>query len=184
MCHIVSLKPLTHKVEMVIFTNCTYLGTQNRRYTYHMAPFRSSNTTCEQQGFHHRGSTRSNNWFYSTSLCEYYNSVFHSSNITARNQETSPHVRSTIYEGNLPSSVMIEETIIQTAISSIETFSGTKSEFEALPGIHRKKHNMYSFLQIDRFFTFNRQYIKSVITKPKVDRTNMGIVHAIFSNSI
>ena len=39
--------------------------------------------------------------------------------------------RGTIYEGNLLLSVMIEQTIIQAALSSIETFDGTKSKFEA-----------------------------------------------------
>ena len=36
-----------------------------------------------------------------------------------------------MYEGSMLLSVMIEQTIIQAALSSIETFDGTKSKFEA-----------------------------------------------------
>ena len=97
-------------------TNCTYQGSQNRRHTYHTTLFRSSGTVCEQQGFHHRGSP---NQFYGTSPPEHYKSVFHNYNITDSCQETSPHARSTIYEGNLLLSVMIEQTIIQTALPFI-----------------------------------------------------------------
>ena len=53
------------------------------------------------------------------------------SNIAASNPETSPHVRGTVYEGNLLSSVMFEQTIIQAAVSSIETYIQTKSKLEA-----------------------------------------------------
>ena len=113
------------------FTNCTYLRTQNRRHTYHTTPFRLPGTVCEQQGFYHRGSPRSNNWFYSTFLRDYYNSFFHNTKITASNQETSPHARSTIYEGYLLSSIMIDQTIIQAAPLPIETFDGTQSKFKA-----------------------------------------------------
>ena len=112
------------------FTSQTYKGNQNRRHIYHTTPFRLSGTMHEQQGFHHRGSPRSSNWFYGTSPHDYYNNVFHNSNITVSNQETLPHARSTIYEGNLLSSFMIEWTIKQAALSSIETFKGTKSKFE------------------------------------------------------
>ena len=108
-----------------------YQGTQNRNHTYHTTPFRSSGMACEQQGFHHRKSIRSSNRFYSTFSHEYYNNVFHNSNITASNLDTSTHARGTIYNGMLLSSIMIEQTIIQVALSSIETFDGTKSKFEA-----------------------------------------------------
>ena len=73
----------------------------------------------------------SSNWFYGNYPCEYSNNVFHISNITASNLKTSPHVRVTVYEGNLLSSIMIEQTIMQAALSSRETFNGTKSKFEA-----------------------------------------------------
>ena len=50
----------------------------------------------------------------------------------AGNLKTSPHARSTIYKGNLLSSIMIEQTILQAAVSCIATFNGTKSKFQAL----------------------------------------------------
>ena len=112
------------------FINCTYQGTQNRRLTYHIAPFISSNTACNQQGFQHRRSHKSSNWFYSISSCKYSNNVFHTSNITARNLEKPPHARGTVNEGSLLSSMMIEQTIIQAVLSGRETIDGTKSKFE------------------------------------------------------
>ena len=39
--------------------------------------------------------------------------------------------RGTVYEGSLLLCVMIEQPIIQAALSLIETFDGTKSKFEA-----------------------------------------------------
>ena len=130
-CHIVPQKQLTHIVEMVISSTTLTKETQNRTCTYPTTPFQSSNTACEQQGSHHRGSPRSNNWFYGTSSHEYQNNVFHNSSIISSNQETSPHARSTIYEGNLLPSVMIEQTIIQEALLSMETFDGTQSKSKA-----------------------------------------------------
>ena len=73
----------------------------------------------------------SDNWFYGTSSHEYYNNILHTTNITARNLETSSHARGTVQEGNLLSSVMIELTITQEAVLPIETFNGTQSKFEA-----------------------------------------------------
>ena len=104
------------------FTNCTYQGNQNRRNTYHTAPFMSSN---------HRGSPRSSEWFYSTSPCKFYNNVFHNSNITTDNLETSPPAGNTFYKGNILSFIMTEWTIIQAVLKSIESFDGTKTKFEA-----------------------------------------------------
>ena len=49
----------------------------------------------------------------------------------ASNLETPPHARGTIYDGTLLSSNMIEQTIIQEALTSIDMFDGTKSKFEA-----------------------------------------------------
>ena len=40
------------------------------------------------------------------------------------------HARATVYKSNLLSSIMIEQTIIQAALASIEMFDGTKSKFE------------------------------------------------------
>ena len=112
-------------------TNCTYQGAQNRRHTYHTTPFRSSNAAHDQQCFHHKGSPKSSNLFYRTYLCKDTNNVIHNSNKTVSNLETSSHAKSSIYEGNLLSSVMIDQTIIQAALSSIEICDGTKSKFEA-----------------------------------------------------
>ena len=60
----------------------------------------------------------SSNWFHSTYPCEYSNNVFHASNTTASNLKTPQHVRGTVYEGNLVSSVRIEQTIIQASSAS------------------------------------------------------------------
>ena len=111
-------------------TNHMYQGPQNRRHTYHTALFRSSNTDHDQSGFYHRGPSRSSNLFYTSYPHEYSNNVFHTSNVTASNLETSPHARGTVYEGILLSSIMIEQTMIQAALSSIVTLDGTKSKFE------------------------------------------------------
>ena len=89
--------------------------------------------TSQQQGFYHRGSPRSNSPLYSIFACEYYNHALHNSDITANRPETVPftQTRGILYEGSLLSSAMIEQTIIQAALSSIKTFDGTKSKFEA-----------------------------------------------------
>ena len=55
-------------------------------------------------------------------------------NITASNPETPLHSRGTVYQGILQSSIMIEQSVMQAAPSSIETLSGTKSKFEAWIG--------------------------------------------------
>ena len=173
------------------FTNCMYKGTPNRRHTYHNAPFRSSNTACDQQGFHQRGSARSSNWFYSTSPHEYSNNVFHNSNITVSSPDTSPHARGKNYEGNLLSSIMTEQTIKQAALSSIQTFNGKESKFdtwtksiENAVQILVSKHNKHSYLQIVWFSTLNSQQIKSTITKPNMEGTQKVNVHAILNYSI
>ena len=90
------------------------------------------NMSQEQQGFYHRGSPRSDSLLYSTFPHEYYKHAIHNSNISINHPETIPfaEVRGTMYEGSLLSSVMIEQTIIQAALSSIETFDRTKSKFE------------------------------------------------------
>ena len=106
-------------------------GTQNRRHTYHTVLFRSSNIEHDLCSFHHRGSPRPSDWFYSTDLCEYSSNIFHTSNITASNLEISPHARGTLFEDNLLLSIMIEENTIQAALSSIEIFNGRKGKFKA-----------------------------------------------------
>ena len=63
---------------------------------------------------------------------EYSSNIFHTSNNTTSNLETPPHARRMVYDSNLLSSVMIEQTIIQDALASIATFDGTKSKFEDL----------------------------------------------------
>ena len=59
---------------------------------------------------------------------EYYNNGLHNSIITTNHPEAISfgQARDTIYKDNLSLSVMIEQTIIQAALSSIETFDGTK----------------------------------------------------------
>ena len=46
--------------------------------------------------------------------------------LAASNPETLPHARGTVYEGNVLSSTMIEQTIIQAAVASIEMIEGAK----------------------------------------------------------
>ena len=66
-------------------THHAYQGLQMRRHYYHRELFRSSHTDCDQQGFHHRGSLRSSNWFHNSYLCEYSNNVFHTLDATVNN---------------------------------------------------------------------------------------------------
>ena len=62
-----------------------------------------------------------------------YNDGLHNSHITANHLDAIPfgQVRGTTYEGSMLPSVMVELTIIQAAFSSIKSFDGTKSKFEA-----------------------------------------------------
>ena len=87
-----------------------------------------TNTSHEQQGFYHRGSSRLDGLLYGTVPHEYYNDGLHNSNITKNHPEAIPfgQTRDTIYEGSLFSSIMIEQTITKTALSLIETFDITK----------------------------------------------------------
>ena len=129
--HSVAETPNTYSTNGYLM-NHTYRGTQNRRQTYHTTPFRMPNKAHKQHDVYHRESPMSNNWFYGTSPCEYYSNAFLNSNIMANDLETLPKAGGTIYKGNLISSVMIQQTIIQPAPSSIETFDCTKSILEAL----------------------------------------------------
>ena len=54
----------------------------------------------QEQDFHHRGSSRSDNSFYDSFLCEYYKHAFHNSNITTNHLEKIPtaQVRGPIYD--------------------------------------------------------------------------------------
>ena len=110
------------------FTNHTYLATQNRGCTHNTIQFRQINTLQGQQGFYCRGSPWSYGSLYGTFPCEHYNHGLHNPNITSNFPEAIPfgQARNTIYEGNLLLSIMIEQTIIQVAFSSIETHDGTK----------------------------------------------------------
>ena len=48
------------------FTNCIYQGNQKRKNGYHKALLRTSTTSHNGLGFHHRGSPRSSNLFCNT----------------------------------------------------------------------------------------------------------------------
>ena len=52
--------------------------------------------------------------------------MFHTSRTTASNLETPPHARSMVYQGNLLSPIVIEQTIIQAAFASIKCLMGEK----------------------------------------------------------
>ena len=75
----------------------------------------------------------------------FYNYGLHSSNITTDHLEAIPFRQSkaAVYEGSLLSSVMIEQTIIQAALSSIETSDGTKGKFEAWTESVESNTNMW-----------------------------------------
>ena len=122
----------THNVNSY-FTNQTYQTTQIRGHTHNNAPFRTMNMSQKQQGLYHNGSSKSDSSLYATFPCQYYNHALHNSTITANCHETIPfaQARGTIYEGSLLLTVMIEQIIIQAALSSIETSGGTKSKFKA-----------------------------------------------------
>ena len=96
------------------------------------APLRMTNASQEQQGFYHRGSLMSDSSIYGGFPHEYCNHALHNSNITINQWETIPltQARDTFYDGCLLSSVMVEQTIIQEALSSIETFDNTKANLK------------------------------------------------------
>ena len=79
---------------------------------------------------------RSNGSLYGTFPCEYYTDDLQNSNIATNHPEAIPSrkAKGTIYEGNLVSSVIIEQTILQSALSSIETFDGTRGKFKVWTG--------------------------------------------------
>ena len=77
-------------------------------------------------GFHHRGSTWIGDWFHNTHPYEYINNVFHTCNPSEYNQQTPQNIGPTAFEGNLLALVMVEQTILQAALASIEMFNGTK----------------------------------------------------------
>ena len=90
------------------------------------------NMSQEQQGFYHRESPRSGNSLYGTFPHKYYNHILHNSNISTNHLEKIPlsQTRGIIYEGSLLSFVIMEQTIIWAALSSVETFDSTKSKFK------------------------------------------------------
>ena len=52
-------------------------------------------------------------------------------NTNKNNQQTAQNTRGAVYKGNLLSFILIEQTIIQAVLTSIEKLDGTKSKFEA-----------------------------------------------------
>ena len=90
-------------------------------------------TSHERKGFYHRRSPRSNTSLYSTFTHEYCNHALHNPNIIANHLETIPfaQARGTTYVASLLSSVMIEKTITEAALFSID---GTRIKFKAWTG--------------------------------------------------
>ena len=101
-----------------------YQKIQIRGQATNNVPFRMMNAS--QEGFYHIGSPQSDSLLYSTFPHEYYNNALHNSNICTNHPETIPEARDTTSESSLLSSVMIEQTIIQAALSSIEILMAQK----------------------------------------------------------
>ena len=93
------------------FTNNTYQAAQTTGHAHHTAPFRMTNISHDQQGFHHRGSSKLDSSLYGTFPHEDYNHCLHNSNIATNHPEGIPfgQARGTIYEGSLLSSGMISK---------------------------------------------------------------------------
>ena len=91
-----------------------------------------TNTSHEQQVFYHRESPMSNGSLYGTIPCEYYIHGLHNSNRTIYHLKAIPFgwTRVILYEGSLLLYVMIEQAMIQAALSSVENFDGTKGKFK------------------------------------------------------
>ena len=108
------------------------LGWQNKRQTYHTTPFWSSHTDHYQWNFHYRGSTRLGNWFHHTYPHDYSYNVIHTWNTSENNQQMPQDAKPTTFKGNSLASVMVEQTILQTALTSIQIFSSRKKEIWSL----------------------------------------------------
>ena len=93
-------------------------------------PFQSSHTDCEEWDFHHRESTRTGNRFHNTHPRECSNNVFHACNPSENNQHTLQNVRPTAFKGNSLPLVIVEQTILEAALASIEMFNGTENNSE------------------------------------------------------
>ena len=113
----------------------TTLAKQLKLMDMHITPHHSEWWThhMNNKAFYHRGSPRLNGSFYGTVPHDYYSNGLLNFNITANHPEAIlfAQARAAIYEGNLLLSVMIEQTIRDSALSSIKTFDDTKSKFEA-----------------------------------------------------
>ena len=122
---IVRLK-ITHIVETVVFQT-TYtkdgkmedIATTQHHLNHHIQTMISEPFTI--------GSIRSGNLFHNTYPCEYSTNVSHTHNTRRNNQQMPQKARPITFEGNSLALVMIEQTIMQEALTSIETFDGTKS---------------------------------------------------------
>ena len=107
--------------------------TQKSGNSYHTITFRTTGTSCDHQGFYDRRSFQSDGSFNGSFPCEYHNNHLHNPYITFNHPETTPveQVRYVVNEASLLVSVMVDQPIIQTAISFVETFVGNENEFEA-----------------------------------------------------
>ena len=131
----------------------TYQGWKNNRHNYHIVSFLLLHTNCDQWHFHNRGSTRKGSWFHHTYLHEYSNNVFHAHINSENNWQPSQNAGPTSFEGNSLASVMLEQTILQTLITSIEMFDGTKSKFKAwIKSIKKFSTNFWSKCHTHSFF--------------------------------
>ena len=87
--------------------------------------------TMSSDNFTTGGSTRQGNWFHNIYPCEYSNDVFHACNSMENKQQMPQDSGSTPVEGSSLASVMVKQTILQAALTSIEMFDGTKGKFKA-----------------------------------------------------
>ena len=95
--------------------------------------FRAGSASCDHQSFHDQRSFKSNSSFNSNFPGEYHNNYSHGPNITLNGQRAShlEQMRHTVNDVTLLMTVVVDQAIIQTALSSVETFDGNKSKFEA-----------------------------------------------------
>ena len=68
------------------------------------------------------GSTRLGNWFQNTYPHECSSNVFHTHNANENNQQTSQNADEIFSESHNLSFIMLEQIIIQEALTSLETF--------------------------------------------------------------
>ena len=111
----------------------TYQMTWNSRHVHHLMTFRVTRVSCDHQSFHGRRSFQLNNSFNSIFPGEYHNNYSHNPNMTWNSPGAShlQQVRYVVNNVNMLMIVMSDQDIIQVAISSVETFDGNKTKFEA-----------------------------------------------------